>query len=451
MVPMRELINRLIEQVKGLIKSQIARDSGVLLIANYASTGLAVITSIILARTLGAYNLGLVILAQTLVTTVIQFMDIRTGDVLIRFMGNAIVREKPREAATFFTVALISDTALMLLTVVVTILVIPWASTLYEEPETIRRLATIFIYMVPFMTVEGLFSSILNVYKKFNLLAAGTMLIGLVRMGVLVGLSQRGVDTLTWGYVIVAAFSFLVWLAAAIWLLVRNLPTLRGENYRAAWRQFLPFAFHSSVTTSIKAVAINIDVLILGALRPPNIVSYYEIANSAASLITMPTAPVSMVIYPEMNEAWALEKLDRVKQLIVKYTRATLIITFAIYAFLAAFANGLVKLLYGIEYLPVAPLIRIVGLGWALESLLRWVRPATLARGKPQLATYYSLAAILVRIALLVPLIYFFGAAGAAWTYVLVVIFTIGLVAFYVMPRLGLGSPFKRRADNTVE
>ncbi|MBN1119671.1 MAG: oligosaccharide flippase family protein [Anaerolineae bacterium] len=447
---MRDFIKRLVEQIKGLIRSQIARDSGVLLIANYASTGLSVVTSIILARTLGAYNLGLVILAQTLVTTIIQFMDIRTGDVLIRFMGSAIVREKPREAATYLNIALLSDFVLMLVTVGITALLIPWASTFYQEPETIHRLAMIFLYMVPTMTIEGPFSSILNMYKKFNLRAAGTLIIGLVRLGVLVGFSQHGMEALSWGYVIVSTFSFLLWFVLAIWLLVKNLPTLRGENYREAWKQFLPFAFHSSVTTSIKAIAINIDVLILGALRPANIVSYYEIANSAASLITIPTAPVSMVIYPELNEAWALEKMDRVKRLIKKYTRATFIITFAIYAFLAAFANGLVRLLYGVEYMPVASLIRIVGLGWALESLLRWVRPATLARGKPQLATFYSVAAILVRIALLIPLIYFFGAVGAAWTYVLVVIFTIGLVAFYVMPRLGLGLSGWRGAEDAV-
>jgi O-antigen/teichoic acid export membrane protein len=241
----------------------------------------------------------------------------------------------------------------------------------------------------------------------------------------------------------------LLYVLIGVWLAAKEIGLgWRGidrEDYRSAWREFLPFSLHTSVTQSIKALAVNADTLILGLVRPANEVAYYRIARSAASLITMPTAPVSSVLYPEMVEAWAHDQVARIKQLVRRYALVTLGIGVALVAFYVVTARWLVEVFYGAEYYDAAPLIGrlivIIGIGVALESTFRWVRPATLARGLPQLTTVYSLAAIALRIVLLIPLTAALGALGGALTYDIVVVFTIGMIAFYVLPRLGLWAP----------
>ncbi len=205
----------------------------------------------------------------------------------------------------------------------------------------------IFLISVPFSTLDGSFQTMLNIFKHFNLLAIGTVLNGLVSLVTVVLLVPYGIEAVMWGYVIAAAFSFLVWAGMGMWLLVHNVRQFRGHGYWGAWRRFLPFAFHTSVVGSIKGLTGNADLLILGALRPVSQVTYFRIARSAATLITMPTAPVSTVIYPEMNEAWARGNMQRLRELIKNYSLASLGISAAGWLFFVFTARWLVQLFYG--------------------------------------------------------------------------------------------------------
>jgi len=177
---------------------------------------------------------------------------------------------------------------------------------------------------------------------------------------------------------------------------------------------------------------------VLGALRPVEEVGFYRIAYSAASLVSMPVAPVNTVMYPEMNEAWSLDNPQRVRRLIGRYVLHAAVITAAIYASLFVTIDWLVRVFYGVDFHPVGNLVRILGIGVLLGGVFHWARQATMAKGRPELATVYSTASLALRLLLLVPFILAFGAAGAAWTHVIVMIFTVALIRYYVLPRLGL-------------
>lgn len=432
-----------------LLHSRIVRDSSMLMIASYTSLGLSMAGSIVVARILGPYNYGLLGLAMTIVSTIVQFMDIRTDEGLVRFVGNAVARDERIEARAFFNLGVGADFVLMVLTFALAALIAPFATRYFPDGAELRALVVVYAFSVPFSAWQGSFSSMLNAFKRFNLLAAAQITTALVQLGAVITMAPRGMVAVMWAYVASSAVSLLLYAVIGLWLAAREIGLgwrdIDREEYRAAWKAFLPFSLHTSVTQSIKALAVNADTLILGLVRPANEVAYYRIARSAASLITMPTAPVSSVIYPEMVEAWARDQVARVKQLVRRYALVTLGIGAALVVFYVVTARWLVEVFYGAEYYDAAPLIGrlivIIGVGVALESTFRWVRPATLARGLPQLTTVYSVAAIAVRIVLLIPLTAALGALGGALTYDIVVVFTIGMIAFYVLPRLGLWTP----------
>ena len=449
------LVDRARELLRRALESRIFRDSSVLLVGNWVSTGLSIVGSIVLARLLEPTGYGQVILATTIVSTIIQFLDIRTAEGLIHFVGQALARGEPREAVSYFYVGLSVDVLLMLATLVLAVFVAPLAAGAYPDGELLRELVSIYVLTIPFVTLEGTFQAVLNIFKRFTLLAAGSLLFSLMQLVILVLAARSGVVAVMWGYVIASALSLVMWIAFGLPLLVRNIRamggSLRPQGYRSALRSFLPFAFYTSVTASIKAVTANVDMLVLGALRPVADVGYFRIARSAASLITMPTSQVSVVIYPELNEAWARGQLARARDLIKRYSLVTLVASSAALLFYVFAAEWLVRLFYGQDYFEAAPLIArlivLLGVGIVLESVFRWVRPATMAQGKPQLTTFYSTAQIVLRLVLLVPLVYLFGAIGAALTYDLAVIWTVLLILFYVMPRLGLRVSLRPRAE----
>jgi len=446
-----------IQQAKALakrvIQSRIARHSSMLLIANWVTTALAMVTSFVLARLLGPTNYGLVIIAYTIVGTIVNFLDIRVGEGIVRFVGNALAREERREAVSFFYVGVSADIALMLATLLVSAIIAPLSARLYPEPELVRRLVLIYLLTIPFSTLEESFTALVNVYKRFNLLASGMILISLCRTITLTLLAPHGLVAVMWGYVIVSAFSFVLWAVVGLWLLISNIGRLEGKigraDYIGAWRQFLPFAFHTSVIASLKAISANVDVLLLGALRTAAEVSYFNIAHNAATLIAIPTVPAISVIYPELNEAWARQDTKRSKSLIRRFSLISLAVSSACWLFLIVTADWLVWLFYGEAYAPVALLIRILGFGVVLDSVFRWVRPMAMAQNKLPIVTYYSIATILLRIALLIPFIHYLGAVGAALTFDIIMGVMILMIVVYAMPRLGLSllDIYGRRGD----
>jgi O-antigen/teichoic acid export membrane protein len=152
-----------------------------------------------------------------------------------------------------------------------------------------------------------------------------------------------------------------------------------------------------------------------------------------------------------MNEAWALNKLARVRQLISRFMLYSAVISAGIALVFFVIADWPVYLIYGADYMPIANLIRIMSIGVVLESIMGWVRTAALADGKPQLVTFSGTAASIIYIPLEVFLIYSLGAVGSALGYVIAVLMMIVLNVFYVLPRLGLWKPLARTAQPTVE
>jgi O-antigen/teichoic acid export membrane protein len=185
----------------------------------------------------------------------------------------------------------------------------------------------------------------------------------------------------------------------------------------------------------------HMDSLLLGALLPVSAVAYYRIANSAVSLINMPSAPVTTVIYQEMIEAWAVGKVQRVRELIRKFILASLAAAGSFWVFFLITADWLVALLYPPDFSPVGGLIGILGIQVIIQSTLRWVRPAAMSVNKPQLVTYYSLVEIILRMGALIIFTFYWGVVGAAWSNALVMVIVVLFQAFYVAPRLGLDAP----------
>jgi O-antigen/teichoic acid export membrane protein len=179
-------------------------------------------------------------------------------------------------------------------------------------------------------------------------------------------------------------------------------------------------------------------------------VGFYKLAKSAVNLIALPVAPVTAVIYPLMNEAWAVGNLARVKVLIQRFMLYSGVITVGLTVMLLRAADVLVRVVYTENFLPVATLIRIMSFGVILESVLGWVRTAALSAGKPQLVTFTGTVASIVFIPLDFFLIYHLGAVGSALGYICAVVMMIVLNMIFVQPKLGLGNLFSRATPPPV-
>ncbi|MBN1287333.1 MAG: oligosaccharide flippase family protein [Anaerolineae bacterium] len=429
--------------------SRFLRDSSVMFTGDMASTALSLLASIIIGRTLGDDNYGLVAIAITAVETVVQFMDVRTMEGLIKFMGEALALERPRDAVTYFYVALGIDALLMVITLVVVRLVAPLLVAASEYAGLLQPLALIYLFTVPFNMLESTFSAVLIIYQMYRLYTVKVILRGVVLVFCLGLLAGQGMAALAWGYVVAAAFDFGVAVIMAVGLMMRRLgpANLRGHGYREATRRFIPFAFHTSLMASLKAVGTNIDVLLLGALRPPAEAGFFKIARNAANLMGLPVAPMGTVIYPAINEAWAKDDLPRVKYLIRQFMQYSAAISVTLALGLIVAADFLVDITYGPDYAPVANIIRLLAVGVVIGNIARWMRPTVMAAGKPQLVSLSGVVGLVVQILAAPLLVWQFGALGSALESNLIVLTMVGVNVFYVLPRVGLWRRAKLKGE----
>lgn len=427
-----------------VMSSRVLRTSSIVFAGSGLALAVAIATSALLARLLGPGPFGLVILAMTSVNVIGEFLDVRTSEALIRFMGQALARGERDAALTYFAVGLALDGIVAALAVVLVLLVVPPVIGTYENGATLQTLVGIYIISVPFNLLQNTFESAFHTFKRFKLLTALTTIVQVFSLLLLAALATQGITAVTWGYVICAVVSFVLVGGVGAAILFGGLRGARGRAYRAAWRQILPFTFHTSLMGSLKALAVNLDILLLGAMRPAGEVTFFKLARSTVNLMTLPVAPVSTVIYPLLNEAQARGDAARVRYLIGQFMRYSAALAAAITLVFLVALDELVALVYGINYLPVAALVYIMMIGTALEVVMGWVRKAALIYNRPSLVTYSGFASFMLRFTAAVPLIYALGAVGSAIGFTFGVVVSVLVNVVYVLPRLGL-SPLAAR------
>ncbi len=193
------MIRQRLEALAGrLRRSKIVIDSSALLTSNWVGQALAMVTSILLARTLGKDSYGLIIIAIALVNTITQFLDIRTNEGTVRFMTAALAEGDKRRAVTFFYVAISADVALMVATMLALVIAVPLLIPIYDQPETLRAMARIYMLTVPFTTLESTFSALLVVFKRFRAYSAIFILNQVVLLGGVVALVWQGPVIVMW-------------------------------------------------------------------------------------------------------------------------------------------------------------------------------------------------------------------------------------------------------------
>jgi len=421
------------------------------MVGNFATQGILFLLSLFLAKKLGANDYGLMLLSMTIVKGVMNFLDLKSDDAIVRFMGEALAKEQRQEAITFFYVGLIADATIMVATVVILFAAMPLISGIYGSDELLMNLVRIYILSLPFSLLDNLFSTVLVVVKRYYLLAWLVILNSLVTVACVVGLSSLGDVVMTmWGYVLAAVVVFVEQVALGIYVLYREVGTFRGKDFTALWRRFLPFAFHTNLTGYLKAVGSNVDILILGAVRPAAEVSFYKIARSATQLMAIPIGPVSTVIYPSLNEAWAQQNELRARDLIGRFLLFTGTISVVALLGLLILADPAVLLIYGSEFAPTANLIRILAIGSVFAQLNAIAQPVMFAKGRPDLNTYQKLGSSILKLVLSILLIPLLGAIGAGVGFTTTAIIIFMTTVLLIFPALSIWRPGNKQATDAT-
>ena len=177
----------------------------------------------------------------------------------------------------------------------------------------------------------------------------------------------------------------------------------------------IAFQVASFGRTSVEAVTLHIDVILLANLVSAAQLGLYRVAIQIIDATKHPFQSIATAVQAEYSRQWYGGDGDGVRRICRRFTALSLSLAVAGYGLLAIFHGPIIRVLLGPSFEEAArPLLFLLpgALAFATVASLR-VLPAATGRATPHLVS--SAAALAAQVTAIVALARAYGAEGAAW------------------------------------
>jgi O-antigen/teichoic acid export membrane protein len=359
-------------------------------------------TSILITRTLGPSDNGVLAFAMLVVTWTVTFGNLSFFDANIYLLGGR--KFSLSEAAmTSFVLSLVSG----LLYALALFVIVGFRWVRWPVGDTGVFLAL--LMTIPFNILGNNSSSILqglSWFKLYNLVTVMGSLFYLLAVIAARYLAQdhlAGIVTATIaGNIFIAAVMVFSLGKAANWKLHFSVRYLK---------EGLLYGLRGHGRVLLMQIASSWDQFVLGAVLAPVYLGWYSVAAGLSAGLLMVPESVGMLLFPRV----AAEP-GAAAMLAARACRCTLLVTFAMAAALALCGKLVIGILYGRPFLPATtPLYLLCG-AVVFQSTSRVLRNYFYGVGRPQLSLWSTGAAGVVIVVLMFPFVKAYGMIGAAVT-----------------------------------
>lgn len=353
---------------EGSVRKQI-RGSSLLLLGRVCSVGVGLVAQLVLVRYLSTSGFGAFAYALSVVDFCQSSATLGMKSALARFVPVFHERgeyEKLR-GTIFLSLALILGLSLVVV-LLFTIFAAGPGRFFVPESQSVELLE-ILIFLVPLqgldwisLTLFACFGKPRAIFFRKYLLSPGLKL----AVVLLLVWSGRGTRELAFGYVTGGILAVLL----SLWLLGRIFRREGILNHRN-WRQLqvpgkevAQFALPMLASDLVPLAVYSLNILLLGYFHPPTEVAFYSVAYTLAGLNWLVMSTSSVLYTPSVARLSARQEMEAVGRLYRQTALWTAAVSFPIVALTFGAAETLLQLLYGSRYLPAAPVLALISLGY---------------------------------------------------------------------------------------
>jgi O-antigen/teichoic acid export membrane protein len=407
-------------------------------VAVYASTALAFVGTVVVARGLGPQVFGEVVLAVAVATLIATMLDLTLEEAVVHHGYRALVGRDTDGLLGLFRASLLVDLSIG---TVVAACIVTFAGPLADlasagrlDPGLVRLAALVTLPSA----VDSTTSAILQVAGRPDLRGWMMAWANLVRLPAIVLAVQVGsAEAIIVAY---AASSVVGSLTQGLvaWRIVRRRwsPREHAPRLRVRVAELVRFGFHTSLTTSVYAANGALIPVVLGRVAGPATVGVFRVAMFPLSLAATASAPIRLVLYPEQARLAAEGDHAQIRHAIRTHMLAAVAIAVPCAAVAWLVLPWLVPLLYSDKFESAIAPARILLIAAVLQLSVSWFKTLPAALGKPQLRSALATLELVLMIVLLVAL-GDEGPKGAAIAYsaTAVVSFAAAIVGVHVVMR----------------
>lgn len=385
----------------------------------FASYVIGAVLTILTARLLGVASFGVLGTVTVVVANINRLFSFRMGDVVVKYVGEALERGEPRRAAAVVKASFLVEALTSLLAFVVLLVLAPLGARYLAKDSQTAGLFLLYGVSILTSAFSEAATGVLQVTDHYRSQAL-INLIQTVIVAVLLGLAS--------------IYQWDIWPVMAIYLLGKAilglgpllvalfwLPRALGADWlRAPFsalpprREMLRFALNTNLHGTVTMVARDSEVPVVSFFFGPAAAGYYKIALALINMIVQPINPLIATTYPAITRAFTGGHWQRLKTLLARVTVLSAAWTAAVALGLALFGRQILFQpwqLFGVrvdllsEYEPALGLVFLLLIGYGAANILFWNRPLLLAQGNAAFPFRVSFWAMLAKVLLTVLLL----------------------------------------------
>jgi O-antigen/teichoic acid export membrane protein len=380
----------------------IAKNFMALSLAQIISTGLSLVLVILITRFLGDVGYGKLGFAMSLAAVLTILTPLGLNQLLIR----EVARHKD-SAAKYLGNTLVIE---FLLSVVAFAFIALAVSVMRLAPDV-----AVVLYIAGGCNILAIFSGtvkcVFRAYEKMEYDALLTSIKSLVTVAAsaVVLLLGYGLVAVMLAYLAAAALDLVITTGITLKRFVR--PQLEMDY--AFWKHMIPPALPFAALSLTGVIYGQIDIIILKDMRGDAMVGWYNAAFVLASTFSVIPSILSSAIFPVLSR-FHVSSQESLRFTVQKSTKYLMILGLPIAAGIALLAAPIISLVYGADFSPAVPALRILALYIPLIFLNSTLGVMLTSVDKQRLRLFCYLASTLARVGLLLLLVSRLSLTGAA-------------------------------------
>ncbi len=409
------------------LKRTLVKNTGFMFGGDIATKAFRLLIILILGKMLSPNEYGQLFEAMAVVLVISELIDVRIGEAVTKFATDYLVKNQKNKALSIIKIGYLVDALLGILCFCIIMLIGDIVAQKVFHGHIYSKLIKIYALAPLLSTVNSTSLAIIQTFKKFKIMSIFNASSAFARLIFPVGLASFGLEYIMFGYVLAAFIPAVCLLVVVLKFLRAEFSNIKTSNIMPEMKKILPFTFHTTISVTFKSVIRQMDVVLLGFFKSPEIVAYYKIALAYVNILGFVTGPVGTVIYPTLTSLWA-EKNVLLYRKILKRISNIMIFASCAGAAVMVIAGPYIFRIWKQIYLNSMPAIRIMIFAIVVSNIFCWTRPTILSVGKPYISTIGNMSGALTLVLASFLLVPWLGLIGMAITYVLVYITITSIV-----------------------
>ena len=317
----------------------------------------------------------------------------------------------------------------------------------FHKPAMVYPLQAVAL-ITPFSVIVGAFRGAFQGVYKMELVVASraveqVFMIGMAVVFVSIGFYAAGAVLGTAFGFIASSIVSLILFKKYVWVHFPKPATkISFKDELILLRTLLVFSIPVAITALSEMAIYDVGPLVIGRYLPAEDAGYYTTADPIARLPLIISLSVAAVILPAASEAASLKDKKLLETYITQSYRYVVLLVFPLCVGIALFAQPLLSLLFGSDYIFGAQALRILVIGMTFYTLFMVSSSIVQGIGHPRLPMVIMIVGTVLNIGLNFLMVPLYGIVGAAIATTIVAFLIMSAILWKTLQITDVGLPY---------